>query len=120
MSYSRGWPPVCENDDYAPLLRDSWHRARKEHRCFACREMIRVGDRYHSVAQVTDGEFDVYKHRARCWAMCNAILEAGAEAVQWDLHCGESWEDAFGGPPPDDVARLAFLSPDEGQEIARG
>ena len=42
------------------------------------------------------------------------ILHAGAETVQWDLNCGASWDEEF-GPVPDEVARLAFLTPDEAQ-----
>jgi hypothetical protein len=46
----------------------------------------------------------------------NALFRAGADTVQWDLNCGARWEDNF-GELPDDVARLAFLTPDEAQAL---
>lgn len=105
---------MCEEFDGSELIVSAWRKARKEHRCFACRETIRVGDRYHFTAQ-RDDEFCMFKHCARCWAMGQAVLRAGADSWQYDLRCGVSWQEAFGGDPPDEVARLAFLTPDEAQ-----
>jgi hypothetical protein len=111
---------VCEADDYGvePLVEVS-PRARKEHRCFACKEAIRPGDRYRKVIQIYDGEFEIFKHCLRCWRLMNAILDAGAETVQWDLNCGTSWEKAFERPIPDEVAALAFMTPDEAQGLEK-
>jgi hypothetical protein len=106
---------MCDDDyDCSEPIASEWRRARKEHRCFACHEAIRPGDRYHFEAQKYD-EFETFKHCARCWAIANAILSAGAESVRWDLNCGVSWEEAFGAEPPDEVAALAFMTPDEAQ-----
>ena len=105
---------MCDSDDYATPIVSAWRKARKEHRCFACREAIRAGDRYHYTAESSEG-FAQFKHCARCWAMLGAILEAGAESAQYDLHCGTSWQEAFDAEPPEDVARLAFMTPEEAQ-----
>lgn len=110
---------MCYDDgDTDEPLANEWRRARKEHKCYACREMIRRGDRYHFTAGVQDG-FYAIKHCARCWWMGQEILEAGAETWQFDLRCGVSWEEAFEGEPPSDVAALAFLTPDEAQAMFR-
>jgi hypothetical protein len=108
---------MCYDDYECEDIASEWRRARKEHRCFACRETIRPGDRYHFTAQKYD-DFDVFKHCARCWAMIGAILHAGAGSVQWDLNCGTPWEEAFEREPPPEVAALAFLTPDEAQRTA--
>lgn len=96
-----------------------WRKARKEHRCYACRETIRTGDRYHFTAQKDDA-FATYKHCARCWMMGGAILEAGADSWQYDLRCGVSWREAFDEEPPENIARLAFMTPDEAQKAISG
>ena len=106
---------MCEDGEWSEPIADEWRRARKEHKCFACREIIKVGDRYHFVAQKDDAFFTV-KHCARCWAMGKAILEAGADSWQYDLRCGVSWQEAFGGDPPAEVERLAFLTREEAQK----
>lgn len=106
---------MCLDDGEFPVELDrSWRKARKEHRCFACLETIRKGDRYHHVAQVYDGEFATFAHCVRCMSIIKALWAAGAETVDWSLSCGETWEENFGALP-DAVAALAFLTPDEAQ-----
>ena len=51
------YPPT--DDTAAPIqrvLRDSWHTARKAHRCAYCREDILPGDRYRRIVLISDGE----------------------------------------------------------------
>jgi hypothetical protein len=111
---------MCDGgNDYEEPLTQAWRRARKEHRCFACHETIRAGDHYHYIAQMYEGDFNTYKHCARCRAMIDALFAAGASEVQWDLHCGTPWEEAFGGEPTPEIAALAFMTPDEAQMLAR-
>lgn len=95
---------MCYDDFEGEDLSSDWHCARKAHRCFACRETIRPGDSYHSTVQLYEGKLNQFKHCARCWAMAEAILEKNG-SVQWDLHCGETWQENF-GPPPDPIAAL--------------
>lgn len=105
---------MCDEYEHSQSILRSWRRARKSHRCYACREVIRPGDRYHIAVEKDNGDVCAYKHCARCWAMCEALWAAGATTVQWDLDCGELWEDEI-GDVPDEVGRLAFLTPDEAQ-----
>jgi len=109
---------MCDGEfEGSVRIESSWRKARKTHRCFACRREIRVGDRYHREFQEYEGEADFYKHCARCWAIVEALFENGAESVQWDLACGTDWVAAFGDDPPENVARLAFVTLDEAQEL---
>jgi len=107
---------MCGEDYDAVELQSRWRIARKPHLCLACRETIRPGDRYHFVVQNYDGELSTFKHCARCWMIIDALFAAGADSVQWDLDCGQRWEDNF-GPLPENLAALAFLTPDEAQAI---
>jgi hypothetical protein len=105
-----------ESDDYAVELTREWRRARKEHRCYACRETIRKADRYHVTAHIFEGRLETFKHCARCYTILEALWSAGAEAVDLGLDCGETWEDNFDECPPE-VARLAFMTRDEAQAM---
>ena len=103
---------MCDLDDSATDIDRRWQRARKPHRCGACGETIRVGDRYHIAVSIQDGDFSSFQHCARCWWMVEELWAAGVEAVQWDLNCGETWD---ARDVPDEVAELAFLTLDEAQ-----
>lgn len=107
---------MCDPYDFEPAvsLDDSFRKARKSHRCFACREEIPLGHRYHVTAQIFDGAFDSYKHCLRCWEMVRAIWARG-EACEFGLDCGETWEDVMGEPPPPELVELAFMTPEEAQ-----
>lgn len=87
--------------------------ARKEHQCSACDETIAPGHRYVAISGVWDGSPGSFKHCLRCHAITDAIYAAGGDGVQIDLACGHDWEEAFGGPPPENVAALAFALPGE-------
>jgi hypothetical protein len=105
-------------DEGAPeAWSERWRRARKEHRCCACRETIRAGDRYHYVSGIWEGGPASFKHCARCWAMFAELTERTrwGDSVALQLDCGQSWEDVFTDAPPDEIAALAFLTPDEAQ-----
>ena len=113
---------MCDDADYSYAVQsERFPRARKVHLCCACGESIRVGDKYaYSVAIGQEG-FDSYKHCLRCYTMLEAIQEAhsrnGSEiAIAWELNCGEDWTDAI-GELPNEIARLAFLTHDEIQQL---
>lgn len=82
--------------------------ARKEHRCFARDERIAVGARYHRDTAAHDGTVSSFVHCTRCWAIVEALWSQGMRYVDFDLNCGDTWED-----PPDHVAALAFALPGE-------
>jgi hypothetical protein len=107
---------MCDDwDDGDPpdVVVHEWRRARKAHLCFACREPIRAGDRYHLSRQLRDGRWDDWKHCARCWAMCEALWAKGVDTIDYRLDCGEVWES-----PPPEIERLAFMLPREYEELA--
>jgi len=104
---------MCDFDEPSVDLGRKWRKARKAHVCFACHEPISPGHYYHHSVMIFDGGIDVYKHCARCWMMIEALWAETGEAVEFGLDCGETWED-----PPDDVAALAFMTPEEAQQHA--
>lgn len=110
---------MCEDADEGNEITREWRRARKTYKCFACYEQVRIGDRYHVSIYIEDSKFAIYRHCARCWSIILALWHAGAYSVQWDLNCGTEWEDAFDSPIPDDVAALAFMTPDEAQALMK-
>ena len=99
---------------YEELLR----RARKEHCCDACKETIRVGDRYARIfIRDSDGQADTIKRCLRCQEL-HEHLRSLAPGELWPaerLDCGEEYADHWGDGPPEDIAKLAFLTKDEMQ-----
>ena len=89
--------------------RSAWRRARKAHKCGACRETIRPRDRYRYTSGVWDHRPASFKHCVRCWLTVCA-LQAEGGPVDLELACGEVYdgEDAA-------LHALAFMTPDEGQ-----
>ena len=69
MSYECSCSPDTSDgsDGYVVTLRDSWQKARKEHKCVECREVIRVGERYHRFVFVWEGSVGEDKHCEFCW-----------------------------------------------------
>src|SRR3990172_11983933 len=102
---------MCDPYDYEPSerLHDLFRKARKPHCCFACREEIRPGDRYHYFSEKFEGQINTYKHCLRCWAILEEIWGRG-EAAEYGLDCGVSWQEAFDEPPPEYIAALAFMT----------
>jgi len=113
---------MCDEADYSYAVQsERFPHARKEHHCYACSEPIRIGDKYAYSVAIGEEGFDSYKHCLRCLAILNAISLAHAKmgssvAIRWDLNCGENWLDAI-GELPDEIARLAFLTRDEIQQL---
>lgn len=111
----------CEIEGCNEVERTTRPRARKEHRCCACAGTIRPGDRYERTFVVWEGESDTIVHCLRCASMFRAITRRQRElehevGARYDLDCGHSWQDAFDEEPPPEIARLAFLTPDEAQK----
>jgi hypothetical protein len=106
---------MCDDDgDRAVFQTETWRTARIFHECYACREVITPGDRYHHTTGKWDGRFTVFKHCARCRKMCEALWEAGARWVDYSLDCGAIWTDVFGNMPAS-VEGLAFALPGDFQ-----
>ena len=113
----------CEVDGYNAVESRTMPRARKEHRCCACRETVRRGDRYSRTFVVYEGEPETYIHCLRCSAIFDAIAarhhdaetDYWERAIAWRLDCGHDWDEVFEESPPAEVARLAFMTADEAQ-----
>ncbi len=108
---------MCDDycDEQADVSDRLVRRARKEHRCYACRETIRRGDKYRETSQLWDGSWSRFRHCLRCWAICEALwAKTDGGFIEYGLDCGEKWVDNFGEQPPE-VAALAFMSPDDAQ-----
>lgn len=95
---------------------ESLRRARKEHRCSACREKISAGHSYTRVAIVFDGEAETVKRCARCQAIHLHLRAKGREDGMWPderLNCGETYRGHWGEDPPEEIAALAFAKQGE-------
>jgi len=103
--------------DPVALYREERPRARKPHRCDACRETIRPGDVYIRCRSLSDGQWNEIARCLRCEAIYQHLGERGAGDLvpDWTLDCGETYEDHWDEPPPDEIAALAFVTPDEMQ-----
>ena len=100
----------CLHGGYPDLYREETRRANREHRCCACRETIRRGDRYVVIAGKWDGEFQSFKQCLRCHVMMTGICDVTGDVVDIQLDCGaEPFEP---GEAPQ-LEYLAFLTRDE-------
>lgn len=103
--------------DYATTLQDCTRTARKEHRCCACREPIRRGDRYNYVALLFDGDLSYFKRCVRCQTIyehLSAKMDDSGEPDEFcdeELNCGHTYEKRWEEPPPEHIAALAFWLP---------
>lgn len=60
--------------DYSPsMYSETWHKARKEHKCCECKRTIHPGEDYQRVSGVWDGEFSTYKTCERCADLREAL-----------------------------------------------
>ena len=110
--------------EYCELYRTQKHRARKDHRCQACRRRIRSGDNYTKTTIIQGGEVERFKRCGACEATFNHLQE-----LCWDhdsmwaacpaLNCGMKYEDEWGDVPAE-IARLPFLTDDEASLLLDG
>lgn len=91
---------------------ERWQKARKEHKCCACRETIRKGDRYHVTSGTWDHDFSSHEQCARCRRVWEILqYDMNIECVPFSLDCGETYE----GDNKELIA-LSFMTPDEAQQ----
>lgn len=96
-------------------------RARKDHKCDACKETIRRGDLYSYTFAIFEGERETVKRCARCEVIFDHLSGRAHEledtAVDWHLNCGHTYEEVHDEPPPPEIAALAFMTPAEAQAL---
>ena len=105
-------------DERYEVYDEQERKARLAHVCAACQEPIAKGHRYCSVFILFEGRASRVKRCLRCQAIHEHLRELG-EGETWPaerLDCGEEYEEDWGGPPPEEIAKLAFISADEAQE----
>lgn len=105
---------MCDYDgEYATSFTATWPRARKPHRCDACKETIPPGTKYRRQGYAFEGSAYTAIHCPRCWAMVKALEDKPGRRgpIDTNLDCGEVWEN-----PPEEVAALAFALPKDFDE----
>lgn len=93
-------------------------KARKQHKCRACGETIPAGHRYERHSSLFDGQWYSCKRCLRCVAIFEHLQsrETGWDCgPDWELNCGHTYEEMHGEPPPEEIARLAFVTAEEMQ-----
>lgn len=129
----------CE-DGGEPIVVDTQRtvRARKEHRCHACKETIERGHLYTRHTVIWGGQVDETIRCLRCDAIYQQLCEIhrasneenrrrarevhfGDYDTAWPdaaLNCGHEFKERWGREPPPELARLAFMTPAELQAEA--
>ena len=103
-----------DGDNYPDAFRSKWRKARKGHRCCACKEWIRRGDTYRYSSGVWDGHATSFKHCVRCWQTLDILDAINDEPPEFTLACGEVYEG-----DNQELLKLAFMTPDEAQALVR-
>jgi hypothetical protein len=110
----------CDSEDLetCEVWRKKMTRARKEHGCDCCTDPIRRGDLYSYTFYILDGDASTMKRCLRCETLYQRLVKlherhGTGEAVDPELNCGHSFDEVFGEPAPDELARLAFMTPAE-------
>jgi len=101
-------------DEQYSIYNETNRVARVEHKCDACGEPIRVGDKYARVFICHESSKENLKRCARCQKIHAHLRNLGED--MWPderLSCGEEYEAHWGEKPPEDIAALAFALPGE-------
>ena len=92
-------------------------RAHKEHRCGACNETIEIGHTYWRIGVVFDRSAETHKRCERCQKIHVHLRDLGDPYdMLWpdeNLNCGEEYRDHWGEEPPEEIAALAFVRPQD-------
>lgn len=105
-------------DEYYSLYKEKRVKARIEHKCDACGEVVSVGHYYFRVTIIFDGQASTVKRCLRCQALHKHLRNK--EAEMWpdeQLACGKDYEVEWGHAPPPEVEMLAFISQEESQRM---
>lgn len=109
-------------DGQADVYVENCVKARQSHECSCCDLGIRAGDLYYRIRKIYDSLVQSYKRCARCQTL-HVFLRSVTDAIdEWPderLDCGHEFTELHGVDPPPEIARLAFLTPDEAQELLR-
>lgn len=105
-------------------MRRGTSRARKPFACTACEGTIAKGDFYGYFQWISAEDFCMHWSRrcARCEIIYRHLLKRCEADKRWlvpadNLDCGAEYEEEWGESPPPEIAALAFVTPDEAQEL---
>ncbi len=107
-------------DGYCEVYVNERPRAKKEHRCAACRETIKPGHIYNRLRSIFQGEPRTVKRCLRCQVIHEHLVKQRGQS--WDewpdeyLDCEHEYEEIHGHAPPPEIAALAFALPHELQQ----
>ena len=120
------------DDDGEPIAnyRSGHVVARAEYPCACCSATIRPGDLHYSASWLWCGSYESFRRCARCHLLFLDLRalhkkhdirdeDGSPMGVDPELNCGHSFEKVFGREPPEELARLAFLTADEVQAMLR-
>lgn len=120
----------CDDDDGEPIVnyRSGPTTARVAHPCDCCTALIRPGDIHYSASWLCCGNYESFRRCARCHLLYLELVKLHRKhdirddynepmGVDPDLNCGHSFQKVFGREPPEELTRLAFLTPDEVQAM---
>lgn len=109
-------------DETYDVYDETHRRARKDHRCDACGEVIPPKAVYTRVFILYDGKGRSLKRCLRCQGIHEHLRTLCRDAIQmWPderLNCGQRYEDEWGECPPE-VQAMAFVLPGDKKEMAR-
>ena len=103
--------------EYVKLYDEEERKARKPHRCAACRETIPPKAKYWVISWLWEGRFDGLKRCGRCQKMHAHLLKKcrdngySDEYPDHELNCGHDYTERWGVEPPPEIAALAFALP---------
>ncbi len=103
MSYDRDECEPCL------LYKERHPKARRDHKCSCCSEIIRAGVVYTTVAFFSDGEFTAIKRCMRCQKIFEHLNSLSRDTCpDMFLDCGHDYKEQWGTEPPPEIAALAF------------
>lgn len=108
----------CADAEAYDVYTETRRRARKEHKCCACKEAIRPGDYYEHIGAIAQGDAATFKRCLRCQRI-HEHLRTKAPCDTWpdeQLNCGHGYREMWGEDPPLEIQALAFATRDEVQE----
>jgi len=118
----------CDDGESVENYQSGHVVARVEHGCACCPELIRPGDTHYRASWLYEGKYETFRRCARCHLLYLALVKLHKErkivddfgdlmGVDPELNCGHTFEKIFGHEPPEELARLAFLTPGEVQAL---
>ena len=86
--------PTGDNGEYCDVWNVTWRRARKEHKCCECGEIINIGERYEYTFTVYEGAAASHKTCEFCAKEWKRILEKHPDLMQMEggLACAVVWD----------------------------